>query len=42
MPVIVQPKEYIIHKKFIDEVVLPRVAPELLEEEKEEEETEEE
>ena len=42
MPVIVQPKEYIVHKKFIDEVVLPRVAPELIEEEKEDEETEEE
>ena len=31
-----------MHKKFIDEVVLPRVAPELIEEEKEDEETEEE
>ncbi|NPA63153.1 MAG: hypothetical protein GXN95_06355 [Methanococci archaeon] len=36
MPVIVQPKEYLVHKKFIDEVVLPRVAPELIEEENEE------
>ncbi|MCQ6254529.1 hypothetical protein [Methanocaldococcus sp.] len=25
MPVIVQPKEYFVHKKFIDEVIMPRI-----------------